>query len=425
MTRVFSFSARIVVLRSCILGSMVMFCAGAFSQDYRKGYIVKNNGDSVSGLLAYRALNKNFDECSFKTARFHASTKYLPSELKRYGFYGDKQYLSIIRPKSDTDEGGQAFGKILCDGVLKLYGYKDRFYIRRDSALILLPVPTGRMVGLHKNQVAKHVDGTRVVSRVQDEEKFMKDYRYIGILTHFIEDCKLSAMNTTYTETDLANLVNNYNRCKGIAVGKTPVKSSFHVSLKLLAGGLYSNIRVKELPKKSFSPSGGILAGAGFDFSSPRKFDRSYLTVELLYGKIFYQGYAQGNYRGNFRRRDFFVDVSYFKIPVAFKYNFGEANNSTYFKAGMAIFLKQKTKITTVDEQQAPNGIVYTDRYEGGYLIRTAKSIWIAAGVDRPLLGKYGVFLELRIEGNSGFIGDIFSGSNYTTEASVIGGLRF
>jgi hypothetical protein len=281
------------------------------------------------------------------------------------------------------------------------------------------------MVEVKSNEPSTVVMGTQVISVHQAPEKFMRDRRYIGILNHFVQDCRLSAEKSTYTEMDLTNLVNNYNKCKGGIISELPKKPAFRVDVKLFAGGLTSNLRVTGLPKNAFSPSRTAFMGGGLDISSPRSFDRSFLSLEVLYSEIFYQGYTEGTYRGNLQRKDILINLSYFKIPIGFKYNFGQNNNSPYLKAGLAFYVKQKTRIHTYDEQQSPNGIIYSDQYDGGYSIRTPKSIWLGVGYEKKIIGKYGMFAEMRVEQNNGFIGSIFTGYSSAIEANLIVGFRF
>jgi hypothetical protein len=403
---------------------LVVTVSSLKAQDYRKGYIIKNDGDSIVGFVAYRALNKNFDKCSFKVARMRSATKYTPAEIMRYGFIGDKVYESITLPKN-SERQGRVFAKKLSDGPLKLFGYRNVFLIQKDS-LILLPLPTDRLVDLKDGDPSKVVQTNDAITISRSGAgMLMRDKRYVGIMNHFLEDCKLSAENAAYTETDLRNVVNNYNRCKGVKIASTGSKSSFQISPRIFVGGMQSNLRLIEFPRNTFAASRGVFFGGGFDISSPRSFDRSFLSLELQYAEIFYQGYSQSVYLGDYLRRDIFIDLSYFKVPIAFKYNFAHSANSPYVKIGLAFFLKHNPRIRTFEERQAPNNVIYSEKFDGGYAIRTPKSIWIAAGYEKTIVGRFTIFAEARIEQNNGFIGNIFTGYSSARDLNILLGLKF
>jgi hypothetical protein len=405
------------------IATSLVFGASLHAQDYREGYVITNDGDSLVGFVAYRAANKNFASCSFKSSRKASEVKYSPTEIKRYGFFGDKRYESIILPNSGESKV-KVFAKVLSDAPLKLYGYRNQFLIQKDS-LVFLPPPAERLVDVKEGDPSKVVDPKEkmTVSR-SGYGQMMKDRRYIGILNHFIEDCKLSATRTAYTETALTKLVNNYNRCKGASIVVHNTKPAFHVSPKIFGGAINSQLRVNDLPKNAFGSSRNLFFGGGVDISSPRLFDRSHLSLEFIYTKIFYQGYTEGPSSGDVLRKDIYVDISYYKIPIAFKYNFGRANNSSYMKIGFAVFVNHTPKIRTFEERQAPNKVIYSNEYEGGFSVRTPKSLWLGVGYEKSIARRCTLFAEIRAEKNSGFIGSIFTGYSSALETDLVVGLK-
>ena len=114
-----------------------------FAQDYRPGYVIKNNKDSVSGFINYAAEKKNSSYCKFRPTMRGKSDRFTPNDLLAYGFYGDKQYESMTIPDSSIER--KVFVKVLARGPMQLYEYRKFFLVRKDS-LIQLPTPKYKVV---------------------------------------------------------------------------------------------------------------------------------------------------------------------------------------------------------------------------------------------------------------------------------------
>ena len=137
------------------------------AQDYRKGYVIKSNGDSISGYVQYTG-RKNNSRCDFKSSKRSGRTSFNPSELIAYGFADGRRYVSVTLPVSTQKE--LVFARILANGPLKLYSYSKTFYIKKDS-VVRLPVPKGKIVGPVE-------EGGAMMEK--------KDKRYVAILNQFL-----------------------------------------------------------------------------------------------------------------------------------------------------------------------------------------------------------------------------------------------
>ena len=85
----------VVALLACLV-----FSTAIQAQDFREGYVITNNGDSITGLVSYSAGNKNLARCTFKATRKSDVVYYSPAEVESYGFVGDKNlYRCSIQTK--------------------------------------------------------------------------------------------------------------------------------------------------------------------------------------------------------------------------------------------------------------------------------------------------------------------------------------
>ena len=108
-----------------ILQFLTMIGAFVHAQsDYRPGFIITNEGDSIAGQIDYRATAKNLNSCLFKSNSGQV-VEYFPDQLKGYGFVDDKNYTSEI-------EDG-FFVEKLVEGSMSLYRMDQIYLVRKDS----------------------------------------------------------------------------------------------------------------------------------------------------------------------------------------------------------------------------------------------------------------------------------------------------
>ncbi len=95
-----------------------------FSQsDYRSGYIVKNNNDTLQGYLKYRADKANSKKCIFKEDLEAEKKAFLPDEIQAFRFTDSNYFVS---KNVNTMQGEETlFLEYLIDGIVDIYFYRD------------------------------------------------------------------------------------------------------------------------------------------------------------------------------------------------------------------------------------------------------------------------------------------------------------
>jgi hypothetical protein len=302
---------------------------------------------------------------------------------------------------------GKTFVKIHAKGPIQLYQYRKEFLVRKDS-LILLPTP--------KSKVVETSQGQR--SRV--------DSRYKGLLNFLVADCKLSADETRYTEFDLTNLVNNYNRCKGFEPLHRKPKPLLKANYNIFAGYNRSDLTVEVPDPVTFNTSNTVVGGFGVDLSSPRIFDRIFFTIEAWYVKNFYQAYYEKQVSINTVHNDVHMEFTSIKVPIGFRYNFLKDVNTPYIKGGLVLNHLFDHTIGTIQETESTNGQVNTTKSSGTDLLQKGpKGIWFSVGYNRKLLKNLQLSIEFRYDQGESFIGTGLQSFSHVKNYNFLLGVRF
>ncbi len=141
--------------------------------NFKRGYIITNQGDSVTGLIDFRtdAMNSRF--CRFKQSDSAPEQLYYPGDISRYRFLDEWKYY-VSHTIKINGEDRKAFLEYLVYGVMNLYYYSDsslnqNYYFFEDEK--------GTLTAITKNP-DEIVDG-----------KIIPDNKYLGKLTYLFRDC--------------------------------------------------------------------------------------------------------------------------------------------------------------------------------------------------------------------------------------------
>lgn len=91
--------------------------------DFRNGYIILNNNDTVFGSIDYKGNTANAKKCIFKESTNVESKSYSPDEITAYCFTNSKYYISKTVVIGDKSE--QIFLEYLINGIVDIFYYRD------------------------------------------------------------------------------------------------------------------------------------------------------------------------------------------------------------------------------------------------------------------------------------------------------------
>jgi hypothetical protein len=301
-----------------------------------------------------------------------------------YGFYRGQRYRSL-----QFTDGDRFFAKEIVKGPLSFYRSRAGYLIQRKN-LIKLPSSD-----------------------------------YVKILDEVLADCKLSANETSYTKKDLANLINNYNRCKGYEPEFKRSPRRFAVQYRLFGSYTQNNLEIPDFRPTSLSPSVNLSGGGGVDFSWPRFSNRLFATVDILYDKSKHQGFSEESGSIELVRKDVFINVDVIKIPFGIRLNFLPKQNTIYIKGGLEINRVVSSNFRTLQETEKKYAnVVQTKEFYGGYQTKNSVGLWTGIGYDKTIFGSRMMFVEFRYEKNKGFMGEPFKSSSLINYAVLLG-VRF
>ncbi len=121
--------------------------------DFRDGFVITNEGDTLQGLIDYRGNNLNARKCLFKTHEDENIQEFRPFEIRGYRYLGGKFYVSKLVEENDKEK--ELFLEFLLDGIVDLFFYYDNgehyFIADKDGDLIALQNSSEDRSHLYKN----------------------------------------------------------------------------------------------------------------------------------------------------------------------------------------------------------------------------------------------------------------------------------
>jgi len=294
---------------------LLIMIGNSFGQkNFRNGFIITLEHDTINGQVNYRSNSKNYKSCVFKSEQ--GETEYYPTQILGFGYIGDKYFTSQITQNS--------FCEVLVTGQISLYKSNDKFLVKKGTELYNLelitePVEIDGKIGTKKNN------------------------RWIGLLTYLMSDCLENVNNLTpqinLDEKSLTRLLVAYNKCSGKAfteykASKPWTKFEFGASLGVTKSEILIN---NESPAfsylddsyRSVDPSIGLLIA----ISSPRMTERIAFQSEIHFIKSAYSSLVENGNSTEYH--DTHIDLSTLSVPLSLKYSFPEKRCGWYLQGGI------------------------------------------------------------------------------------------
>jgi hypothetical protein len=366
--------------------------------DYRPGYVVSSQGDTVQGSIDYRNWLHNPRAISFRPSAQGVEHTYKPLEIRAFGVAGDVYESAIVQidvsptPVGELSESPEpqlqadtAFIRALISGEKSLYlyhttnqrGKNEQLYIRKDGQWELL---------IYKKYIRKQT----VDSQRNTQEFVTSNNRYIRQLASYLKECptiqkKMGGLR--YGGASLERLFHAYYQCTTAAPAYEKKTDKQLLEFGVLAGGVQTSIKFKvadgtrysPFSRTSFSNDFTFTGGLFLDIVRARNNRKWSLNNELIYTSFESEttNYTQipTDFSHLYTRIN--LEYSYLKLNtmVRFKYPIG----TTYLFANVGISnglmlsgSDHKTDVrqvsgtaTEVESKAFNNG---TESYELGFL---------------------------------------------------------
>ena len=225
--------------------------------DYRDGYIITLDQDTLRGQIDFRSEVRNSRICHFREYMDAEPKSFAPGEISAYRFTPGKYYVTKT---IDVDgESRTVFAEYLVNGIADLYFYRDD-----NNDLYLIEKEGGEMLALTNEEKEIYVNGER---RIQQSN------RYIRLLKATFSDCmeiqsRIDAAQLSHRS--LISVTSSYHEyvCEGEkCIIYEKETSGIQVGLGVTMGYQMSRLRIKGDDlfesfafENSFDPAIGFVA---------------------------------------------------------------------------------------------------------------------------------------------------------------------
>jgi len=311
-----------------ILFSLLFFFTNAFSQPgFRPGFVIKNNGDTLFGIIYYSGNNKLTKECRFKHFDIGKEFRFTGKQIKGYGFRNGRDYTSA----SFLDKNG--FMEVILSGRVTLcQSKKNKLYLSKDGKT---PVKLTR---------ANMSDGNR---QYDDYKEYL----------HYLMDDQPSLLepvnNAEFNLASIASLVHEYNTASAdlVEYSHTPSLNFLKdLSVSRNTSSTRLNIRVdyeltfmhakpnnlKFFEEGGFIPSWHPFVGIQLEQRINRRVPGLFFDAGLgYYSDEFYKYAEYSDINNGIYRDDIYVGKKAVNLSLGMHYTFSSLVHKPFLRMGM------------------------------------------------------------------------------------------
>lgn len=253
------------------LGFLFLASSLEAQTDFRQGYVININSDTLKGVIDYRGDLLMSEICRFKINFTENEIKYTPNDIIEYRFNDSKYFISR------EIEGKKVFLEFLIKGKVNIYYLRDdtgdHYFLEKDSSgLVEIPYEES-------------------IQSVDNKTYLYESKKHIGLLKYYMQDVpsfqsSIEKMGKP-DHRSLVKIAENYHNkvCKDasciIYEKKAPVlKISFEI-----AGGVCSGLDYdtrKPINKKYFQGETSAGVYSGFEYSTIGVVNNSYFQTGII-----------------------------------------------------------------------------------------------------------------------------------------------
>jgi hypothetical protein len=381
-----------IILSTLILLLLPPVCINGQS-DFRQGYIINNNFDTLYGLIDYRGDIRNSNICVFKASVSAPKEIFKPEDIIGYRFVTGKFYIS--KNINTGDDEKRMFVEYLLKGIVDLYYYRDT-----KTNHYLIQKADGKVYELMNDQKIEDINGVKYS---------VNSNKYISALALAFSDCmeiQPQVRSASLDHMSLINVTKNYHNmvCKdqecivyekqlpAVRFRFAPV-AGFRISnLKLLNKPVYNTFDFEY----AFYPS----FGGAVNIAMPRMSERIFFQFDVNIGKRHYYSYSLTNYSEvSYSISKTNLYTTFLEITPEIKYAYPRGKLRPVFLVG---YNMQKA----LSNRSARNRYYVTETYdltndyynEKGILVDLMVGLHATAGIDFDIFGKRTGFVNFTYE---------------------------
>lgn len=378
----------------CIGGLLSMSVAA--QSDYKPGYVVLTQGDTLQGQVSYRT-DLAGKTIGFKQDGQSSTVSYTANDLSGYGFPGDRNYRTRTLDHADTLAAEYVFMQELVRGTVSLFVYKGTYFVEKKD----------NPNKLHKLYITKEEYVNQYGITAQRDIN-----HHVRVLNTLMLDCfaMLSKVERVkLAEKSLVDLVRDYNSCAGDTQEQTTFKESkkwFAIRPGIVAGMSHTSLhfsakdeRYLHLEHAEFNSNTHPTFGVSMLLYSPRINQNASLLVEGRYAQNSFQADPTYVWFEAYYDNEISFDLSAFKLSTAFRYDFAGKAVQPFVNAGVFHNFMQRRdyKHTQYFRQTENSTPTPRNRDNAGFVNNVQQGFMIGAG-SYLNINKRRLSLEARYE---------------------------
>ncbi len=302
--------------------------------DFREGFIIKNNNDTIYGLIEFKENSSNFRKCIFKKEVNLKKEVFSATDIKAYRYNNSKYYVSKLIDNNGGKAKEKVFLEFLINGIVDIYCYREL-----GDEQFFVDAGDGNLVKL-KNETKEYTKN--------ENSYFLESKEYIGVLKYIFKDSPTITQKAEYTPLSskpLINIAKDYHNeiCKDeeciIYEKKIP---KFKVLLK--AGPAIGFNKKEMIDSYDIPPY--ISYGAFISTNFPQLIKNFYINYKIVFGHIHYsnQFSARSTYNPLTRHYDISFQRQLLENSVNLVYEFplGKINPTIKLGGYRTDFIKTK-----------------------------------------------------------------------------------
>ena len=279
-------------------------------RDFRKGYIITNQQDTVYGWIDYRGDIRNSKTCSFRKTEIEQATDYTPSDIASYRYIDSKFYVS--KNIGSVDAPKSVFLEYLVNGMANLYYYRDdgtndHYYIEKD----------GQFSELKIDEREIEIDGKTQIKAVRT---------YVGVLKAMLNVWEMNGEidKARLEHSSLINIAKDYHQyaCTDGSECIVYEKKKPLMALRIgpVVGAALSTLKLVDHDVEPYhlDPSANFTVGINLNLSMPRINEKFFLQMQVMYTKYYFFG-AYENLRS---ATDVHIRSNVLQMGLAVKYEY-------------------------------------------------------------------------------------------------------
>lgn len=395
--------------------------------DFRDGYIVKNDNDTLYGLIDYRGNIANSKKCIYKESVNAEKQVFSPGDLKAYRFTDGKYYVSKAIELGKAND--LVFLEYLINGIVDIYYYRD---LNTDHYLI--DKGDGVLLELKNDEREVIVNGE---TYLKNSNEYIGRLKYIFMespsVSKKVEGISLDSKSLIKIAKDYHNEMCTNEAC--IIYEKKMPKMKVVFGFGPLVGLSVINVSINQVPDNydylkysnfstDYAPSAGFFIKAGM----PNLNKNLHLEYSGSFSK--WNTATHNSYIEPVNNMTYTNDISLkqnsFNNALHVKYEYARGKYRPTLKLGFFKNYFFNTDSTReLDLKWSWGETYYNSVSHENPFSKSDYGISMGAGVIREISKNCGAFLDFKYQRGAGLLSNINLKDQYTDNFSLSFGIQF